>query len=102
MRNNSFKLVIPHSSHLIPGKRSIFTRSITMKKIQSVLCAVALAISLSSTILAGDIHGVRANAEIHGVSTKGDIHGTKGNFSGLLTWGDITGVIVSIFGDIHG
>jgi len=71
-----------------------------MKKIQSILCAAALAISLSSTVLAGDIHGVSAKGDIHGV--KGDIHGIKGDITGVLTWGDITGVILSIFGDIHG
>jgi hypothetical protein len=48
-----------------------------MKKIQSILCAAALAISLSSTVLAGNIHGVRATApgDIHGVSASGNIHG---------------------------
>lgn len=71
-----------------------------MKKIQSVLCAGILVFTLSSTVLAGDIHGVSAKGDIHGV--KGDIHGVKGDITGLLTWGDITGVILSILGDIHG
>ncbi|MCM3902853.1 MAG: hypothetical protein ND866_14200 [Pyrinomonadaceae bacterium] len=65
-----------------------------MKKIQSVLCAAALAISLSSTVLAGNIHGVSANGNIHGVSANGNIHGIYG----IL----VSDLLVSIFGNIHG
>ncbi len=41
-----------------------------MKRLQSVLCALALALALSTTALAGNIHGVSANApgNIHGIS----------------------------------
>lgn len=50
-----------------------------MKRLQSVLCALALALALSTTVLAGNIHGVSANApgNIHGVSENapGNIHG---------------------------
>jgi len=63
-----------------------------MKRIQSVLCAAALALALSTTVLAGDIHGVTATAP-------GDIHGApvKGNITTLLT-----DVLVAILGNIHG
>ena len=64
-----------------------------MKRFQSVLCSLALALSLSSTVLAGNIHGVSAS---------GNIHGVKANNSDLLTWSDVTGMVVSIFGNIHG
>lgn len=67
-----------------------------MKRIQSVLCALVLALSLSSTVLAGNIHGVSS-------PTDGNIHGTSA--SGILIsglFGDISGGIVSIFGVIIG
>lgn len=66
-----------------------------MKRFQSVVCALALTISLSSTVLAGNIHTVSASGNIH---TKSAPSYTS---AGFLTWGDITGVIVSIFGNIH-
>lgn len=67
-----------------------------MKKVQSVLFALALALSLSSTVLAGNIHGVSAPSD-------GNIHGVNGILIGdVFAWSDITGVIVSIFGNIHG
>lgn len=66
-----------------------------MKKIQSILCAAVLAISLSSTVLAGNIHGgVSATGNIHTVTATGDIHGIYG----IL----ISEVLVSILGNIHG
>ncbi len=71
-----------------------------MKRLQSVLCALALAIALAPVALAGNIHGVTSTADgnIHGVTASGDITDlrTWGEITGLLTWGDITGVIISI------
>jgi hypothetical protein len=63
-----------------------------MKRIQSVVCAAALALALSTTVLAGDIHGVTATAP-------GDIHGkpANGNITTLLT-----DVFVAILVNIHG
>lgn len=59
-----------------------------MRKIQSVLCAAVLALSLSSTVLAGNIHGVKSSAY-------GDIHG-------VTSWDTITDVLLRFFGNIHG
>jgi hypothetical protein len=83
---------------------------VTMKRIQSVLCALALAIALSPTVLAGDIHGISVKGDIHGVSAPGDIHGVTapgdihGNpsaITGFLTY--IAGIVVSsTAGNIHG
>lgn len=64
-----------------------------MKRLQSVLCASALAIALSPTVLAGNIHSVSvtANGNIHSVSvtTNGNIHSVTGriynSILGLLT-----------------
>ncbi|MFN2510727.1 MAG: hypothetical protein ABR568_04700 [Pyrinomonadaceae bacterium] len=76
-----------------------------MKRIQSALCASALALALSSTVLAGNIHsiGVTSNGNIHsiGVTSNGNIHSGPGSITDLLTWGDITGVITTILGNIH-
>lgn len=58
-----------------------------MKRIQSALCAAALALALSTTVLAGDIHGVTATGP-------GDIHG--------VTTRLLTDVLVAILGNIHG
>jgi hypothetical protein len=57
-----------------------------MKKVQSVLCALALAISLSSTVFAGNIHADKT------VNANGIL------ISDLFTWSDLTGMFVSIFG----
>ena len=66
-----------------------------MKRLQSVLCALALAIALSPTVLAGDIHGGSAPGDIHGAP--GDIHGIKGDIYGIY------GILISsIFGNIYG
>lgn len=64
-----------------------------MKRLQSVLCAAALAVTLSTTVMAGNIHGVSAYGNIHGVKSDGNIHGVKT----LLT-----DVLVAILGNIHG
>jgi hypothetical protein len=69
-----------------------------MKKFQSALCTLVLALSLSSTVFAGNIHAGKATAP-------GDIHGTSASgilVSDLLSWGTITGVLVRIVGNIHG
>ena len=73
-----------------------------MKKFQSVLCALVLALSFSSTVLGGDIHaGISASAA-------GNIDADKTvNASGILiselfTWSDIPGGIVSGFGILIG
>lgn len=76
-----------------------------MKRIQSVLCASALAIALCSTVLAGNIHGVSATApgNIHGVSAPGNIHGVSapGDITGFLKYA--AGILISsIAGNIHG
>jgi hypothetical protein len=83
-----------------------------MKRIQSVLCAAALAFALSTTVNAGNIHGVTATAlgDIHGVTATapGDIHGAPLSSSAYPDdttdfLGYITGLIViSILGNIHG
>lgn len=70
-----------------------------MKRLQSVLCASALAIALSPTVLAGNIHsiGVTADGNIHSIPVTAD-----GNIHSIgVTWGDITGVITAILGNIH-
>ena len=84
-----------------------------MKRYKSILCMSLLTISLSTTALAGDITGRSAKSlgditgrsakslgDITGRSAKslGDITGRSGDITGLLTWGDITGVIVNILG----
>ena len=69
-----------------------------MKKVQSVLCALVLALSLSSTVFAGNIH---ERHQLNGI-IDGDVKADGILVSDLFTWGDITGVIVSIFGIIHG
>jgi hypothetical protein len=90
MRNDSFKLVSPHSSQLSPVKVQ-FTRRITMKKISSVLCTAVLALALCPTALAGNIHGIRkADGNIHGVSAYGTITTL------------VTDAFVAILGNIHG
>lgn len=63
-----------------------------MKRLQSVLCAAALALALSTTTLAGNIHGVRATAP-------GNIHGvTAYDYLGIV----LTDAFVAILGNIHG
>jgi hypothetical protein len=71
-----------------------------MKKIQSVLCALALAISLSSTVLAGDIHTKSVRGDIH---TANGILVSDASASGILlsdvfTWDVLTGILVTSFG----
>ena len=71
-----------------------------MKKVQSVLCALALALSLSSTVLASKgilVSDVKANGIL--VS---DVKADGILVSDLFTWGDITGTLVSIFGVVLG
>jgi hypothetical protein len=65
-----------------------------MKRLQSVLCAAALALALSTTVSAGNIHGVSAYGNIHGVSATGNIHGVTATL--------LTDVLVAILGNIHG
>ena len=62
-----------------------------MKRFQSVLCALALTIALSSTVLAGQVYGVSAPVDV--------------NSNGILVseiYGEITDAVVSIMGHIHG
>jgi hypothetical protein len=51
-----------------PSKRQIHQEN-TMKRIKSILCSSLVTLALSSTALAGDIHGVAAPAggDIHGI-----------------------------------
>ena len=51
-----------------PSKRQIHQENI-MKRIKSILCSSLVTLALSSTALAGDIHGVAGPApgDIHGV-----------------------------------
>lgn len=51
-----------------PSKRQIHQENI-MKRIKSILCSSLVTLALSSTALAGDIHGVAGSApgDIHGV-----------------------------------
>lgn len=58
-----------------------------MKRFKSIPFVSLLTISLSATALAGDITG-RAAME-------------PGDITGILTWGDTTGVIGTIFGKIR-
>ncbi len=64
-----------------------------MKRFQSVLCASLLTLAISSTALAGNIGGMKANSagNIAGLST-GNIAGlSTGNIAGLST-GNIAGL----------
>jgi hypothetical protein len=38
-----------------------------MKRIKSILCSSLVTLALSSTALAGDIHGIAGGGDIHGV-----------------------------------
>jgi hypothetical protein len=67
-----------------------------MKRLQSVLCALALAIALSPTALAGNIHGIKATTT---TLADGNIHGVSAyDYLGIL----ITDAFVAILGNIHG
>jgi hypothetical protein len=68
-----------------------------MKKIRPILCAVALALSLSPTVLAGNIHGVKATSD-------GNIHGGKTASSDIdaITSDLLIDVLVAVAGNIHG
>jgi hypothetical protein len=91
-----------------------------MKRFKSILFVLLLTISLSTTAIAGDISGRPATApgdisgqpttapgDISGQPTTapGDISGRPttalGDISGFLTWGDIAGVISTIFRGIR-
>jgi hypothetical protein len=76
-----------------------------MKRIQSVLSVSLLTLSLSATAFAGDITGRSASGDITGrkgdiTGRNGDITGLPGDITGIFSWGDITGVVVSIFQNI--
>lgn len=64
-----------------------------MKRLQSVLCALALAIALSPTALAGNIHGIKSDTTTL-QATDGNIHGVTAKL--------LTDVLVAILGNIHG
>ena len=68
-----------------------------MKKIRPVLCAVALALSLSPTALAGNIHGVKATLD-------GNIHGVKTASTDITSVASdlLIDALVAIAGNIHG
>jgi len=70
-----------------------------MKKIQPILCSLALALALSPTVLAGNIHGMKATAadgNIHGVKTtaSSDINSVASDL--------LIDALVAIAGNIHG
>ena len=72
-----------------------------MKRFQTILFALLLTISISSTASAGDITG-RSNGRLGDITGRfGDITGRSGDITGLLTWGDITGVMVTVFATIR-
>ena len=68
-----------------------------MKRFQSVLCTLVLALSLSSTVFAagGIIHGSNASGIL--VS---DVKANGILISDAFGWGDITGIFVNSFGYI--
>jgi hypothetical protein len=70
-----------------------------MKKVQSVICALALALSLSSTVFA--TRGILvSDVKSDGILVS-DVKADGILVSDLFTWGDVSGLIVSIFGNIH-
>ena len=74
-----------------------------MKRFQSVLCTLVLSISLSSTALAGHVHGGSAPVELNtnGILTS-EVDSNGILISEVFAWGDIAGGIVSILGHVHG
>jgi hypothetical protein len=58
-----------------PSKRPIHQENLIMKRIQSILFASLLTVTLASNAVAGNIYGVARDGNIYGVARDGNIYG---------------------------